>query len=158
MPAPVVSAELYAERQWPTAGVWLLAPLLGLMLGLVAAPIAPAAAIATGVVVTVTVLLILWRTADRVVVTDGTDPGLRAGKAFLDAWHIGEVIPLDREETRALLGPQANALAYAAQRGWIHTAVRVEVRDAEDPTPYWLVSTRRPLELTAALDAVRPPE
>lgn len=37
------------------------------------------------------------------------------------------------------------------------TAVRVEVLDPEDPTPYWVVSTRRPMELAASLEAIRPP-
>jgi hypothetical protein len=33
--------------------------------------------------------------------------------------------------------------------------VRVEVSDAADPVPYWLVSTRRPQRLAAALQAAR---
>ncbi len=33
---------------------------------------------------------------------------------------------------------------------WIH------VTDEQDPTPYWLISTRHPEQLVAALDAARP--
>jgi hypothetical protein len=40
-------------------------------------------------------------------------------------------------------------------RAWARTAVRVEVLDPADPTPYWLVSTRRPDELAAAIAAGR---
>lgn len=157
MPLPVVSQEVYAERQSPPVGVWLLAPFAGLLLALVVLPLSLPGAAAVLAVTTATLGLLLWRASDRVVVTDGTDPGLRAGPAFLEAWHIGDVVPLDAAETRYVLGPGANVLAYLAHRGWITTAVRVEVRDDEDPTPYWVVSTRRPLELTSALDAVRPP-
>ncbi|ROR93670.1 hypothetical protein EDD28_3092 [Salana multivorans] len=157
MPLPVVSQEVYVERQSPPFGVWLLAPFAGLLTALVVLPLSLAAAVALFAVVSVTIALLLLRSSSRIVVTDGTDPGLRAGPAYLEAWHIGDVVPLDRDQTRDVLGPGANALAYLAHRGWISTAVRVEVRDVEDPTPYWVVSTRRPLELASALDAVRPP-
>ncbi|WP_454294630.1 DUF3093 domain-containing protein [Salana multivorans] len=157
MPLPVVSQEVYAERQSPPVGVWLLAPFAGVLLGLVVLPLTLPGAIAVFAVTSATLVLLLWRSSDRVIVTDGTDPGLRAGPAFLEAWHIGEVEPLDAAETRHLLGPGSNALAYLAHRGWIATAVRVEVLDEQDPTPYWLVSTRRPLELASALSSVRPP-
>lgn len=157
MPLPVVSQEVYAERQSPPGAVWLLAPFTGLMLALVVLPLSLAAGVAVFAVATATLALLLQRSAARVVVTDGTDPGLRAGPAFLEAWHIGDVVPLDAQETRHLIGPGANALAYLAHRGWIATAVRVEVLDAADPTPYWVVSTRHPRDLAAALDSVRPP-
>jgi hypothetical protein len=38
-------------------------------------------------------------------------------------------------------------------RGWIPGVVRVELRDPEDPTPYWIVSSRRPQELAKALSS-----
>lgn len=56
-----------------------------------------------------------------------------------------------------MLGPRADARAYLAHRGWIRTAIQVEVRDDADPTPYWLISTRRADELAAALTSIRPP-
>ncbi|GLV74094.1 hypothetical protein Shyhy02_20960 [Streptomyces hygroscopicus subsp. hygroscopicus] len=40
-------------------------------------------------------------------------------------------------------------------RSYIPTALRVEVTDPEDPTPYVYVSTRNPEALAAALTAVR---
>jgi hypothetical protein len=36
-------------------------------------------------------------------------------------------------------------------RGWLAQSVRVQVEDPEDDTPYWLVGTRRPEQLAAAL-------
>lgn len=157
MTAPTLSRATYSERMWPSAGVWLLAPGLGVLCAFSVVPLSMPGAIAVWVVVTLTVSLLLARTAVLVLVTDGEDPGLRVGRAYLDAWHVGEVTPLDREGTRHVLGPGANALAYLAQRGWIPTSVRVEVRDDADPTPYWVVSSRHPHALAAALEAVRPP-
>ena len=43
-----------------------------------------------------------------------------------------------------------DARAYLCIRGWIPTGIRVAVADPQDPTPYWLVSTRRPEELLTA--------
>jgi hypothetical protein len=36
-------------------------------------------------------------------------------------------------------------------RSWIPTAVRIDLNDADDPTPYWFISTRKPVELVRAL-------
>lgn len=151
------SRELFAERRWPPFGTWLLAPLGGVFGALVVFPVSRTTALATGIIVSVTIALLLARTADRIVVTDGDDPGLTAGRAFLDAWHIGQVEALDAEHTREVIGPGADARAYLAHRGWIPTAVRVEVLDTDDPTPYWVVSTRRAQDLASALQAIRPP-
>lgn len=157
MTATLDSHEVFVERQWPSAAAWLLAPGVGLFAGLAIFPVSDVAAGAVFLAVTVTIAIVLGRTAERIAVTDGIDPGLRAGRAFLEAWHVGEVTELDRDRSREVLGPGADARAFLAHRGWIPTAVRVEVLDPEDPTPYWLVSTRRPRELAAALTAVRPP-
>ncbi len=58
---------------------------------------------------------------------------------------------LDATQTRAELGTRLDARAFLCQRGWIHTAVRVDLVDPLDPTPYWIVSTRHPDDLVAAL-------
>jgi Protein of unknown function (DUF3093) len=43
-------------------------------------------------------------------------------------------------------------------RGWVHSVVRVPITDPADPAPYWLLSTRRPTELAAAINGSRRPE
>jgi hypothetical protein len=40
-------------------------------------------------------------------------------------------------------------------RSYVPTALKVEVTDPDDPTPYIYVSTRSPERLAAALEAVR---
>ena len=46
-------------------------------------------------------------------------------------------------------GRDADARAYLLLRPYLKRAVRVEITDPADPTPYWLVSTRHPDELAA---------
>lgn len=115
----------------------------------------PTAALAIGcLVVTLALeavfLLLLGRST---VDVDGT--GLRAGPAALPASHIGRVRALDAATARRLLGPGLRADAELSLRPWIKTAVQIEVEDLEDTTPYWVVATRRPTELVAALEFVR---
>jgi hypothetical protein len=81
---------------------------------------------------------------------------LRAGAAQLGPGHIGRARALDATQTRLLLGPGLRADAWLSLRPWIKTAVQIEVVDDES-TPYWVVATRRPAELMAALDLIRRP-
>jgi hypothetical protein len=97
---------------------------------------------------------LLFGSATRIQVGSA---GLSAGRALLPPAAIGAATPLDPEAAAALRGPNADARAYLVLRGWVRTAVRVEVADPADPAPYWYVSTRRPAELAVALAEVRSP-
>jgi hypothetical protein len=66
---------------------------------------------------------------------------------------VGAPVALDAADTRRRAGVDADARAYLLLRPYLKRAVMVPVDDPADPTPYWLVSTRRPDELVAALDA-----
>ncbi|WP_203335597.1 DUF3093 domain-containing protein [Nocardioides limicola] len=74
-----------------------------------------------------------------------------AGRAHIDRSHIGEVLPLDTEAAHRLAGRDADARAHLLLRPYCRRAVRVEITDPRDPTPYWLISTRHPRKLAAAL-------
>lgn len=107
------------------------------------------------VVAPVVAVVVLQRASrGRVRVADGVlhVPGARVPVAVL-----GAVRPLDVEQTRRLRGPTADVRAHVATRPWLRRAVQVRIEDPADDTPYWLVGTRRPDELAAVLDAVRPP-
>ncbi|MGH3477263.1 MAG: DUF3093 domain-containing protein [Nocardioidaceae bacterium] len=103
-----------------------------------------AAAVALGMVVG---LLGRYGSA-RLAVTDGE---LRAGRAHIPLALCGAVEPLDRDQTRRAGGTEADARAYFLLRPYIATAVRVTIDDPQDPVPYWLLSTRRPERLAAAV-------
>jgi Protein of unknown function (DUF3093) len=88
--------------------------------------------------------------AARVQVDHGV---FRAGRAHIESHHLGGVTALDAEASRRLAGRDADARAYLLLRPYLKRSVRVEVLDPADPTPYWLVGTRRPEALARALDA-----
>jgi len=69
---------------------------------------------------------------------------------------ISDVVALDAAGKREALGVGAHPLAFVIQRPWIGPAVQVLLDDPADPTPFWVISTRHPVELaTALLDAVK---
>jgi hypothetical protein len=87
------------------------------------------------------------------------DGEFRAGRAHIEGRHLGAVEALDAEQTRRTAGPEADARAYLLLRPYLKRAVRVEITDPADPTPYWLVSSRHPEDLAGALSVLagRPP-
>ena len=135
-------------RWWALATMFVASLLLAL---LVATPLWVALA-GTGVLL-VAVLALFWTYgAARVAVRDGE---LVAGRARMLVALTGEATALDAEATRRLAGRDADARAYLLLRPYLRRAVRIDVADPADPTPYWLVSTRHPARLVTALDAAR---
>lgn len=89
----------------------------------------------------------------RIRVSDGV---LHAGRAHIALAHVGSVEALGREDTRRVAGVDADARAYLLLRPYLKRAVKVEITDPDDPTPYWLLHTRHPRELAAALAEFTP--
>lgn len=74
-----------------------------------------------------------------------------AGRYRLERRYIGAVTPFEGDDARAAQGPGADRTEFLFTRPFISGLVRIELDDAADPHSAWLVSTRRPQELTAAL-------
>ena len=106
---------------------------------------------ATAVLLLVMIGLFLAYGAPRVDVEGGW---LRAGRARIAGEFLGDAEPLDAAETRRVAGPGADVPAYLLLRPYLKRAVRVSVRDDRDPTPYWLVSSRDPEHLAAAIRVI----
>ncbi len=72
------------------------------------------------------------------------------------AW-VGEVSVLDPAQTRALRGQREAARNFVLVKSWAASeSVLVNVTDPEDPHPAWLVSSRHPQELKAAITSAMP--
>lgn len=84
------------------------------------------------------------------------DGHLTAGRARIPLSLLADPQALDAAEVRAALGVDADARAYLLVRPYVRRAVMVRVTDPADPTPYWLVSSRHPRTLAAALTAGLP--
>lgn len=133
-------------RWWALATMFLASVLLAF---LVALPMA-VAYLLTGTLVLVTVVTFLGYGRARVTVADGV---FTAGRAQVPVGLLTDPVALDEDATRAAVGREADARAYLLLRPYVRRSVRIQVVDPADPTPYWLVSTRHPRRLVAALEA-----
>jgi Protein of unknown function (DUF3093) len=88
----------------------------------------------------------------RVAVADGE---LWVDDAHLPTRYVAGVTVLGPEEKRTLLSTAAHPYAFVVQRPWISGALQVHLDDPADPTPYWVVSSRRPAALARAVLAAK---
>jgi Protein of unknown function (DUF3093) len=139
----------HRERLWPTFGVWVGCVFVAAALGLTVLAVTSAAvAGAVSLLAVAATVSALVATSPVVEVRDGE---LRAGRAHVPVEVLGRVRVLDRDGMEALRGRDADVDAYVCQRGWLPRGVAVEITDPEDPVPYWLISSRTPERLAAAL-------
>jgi Protein of unknown function (DUF3093) len=82
------------------------------------------------------------------------DGALRAGKAVLPLTAVREVVGLDENQTSQLRGPRADPAAQLYSRPYLKEAVYLAVVPGS-AAPYWLVGTRHPAELVAAVERCR---
>lgn len=146
----------YAERlsvplRWWVQGTMLVASVW--LAVLVATPEDEAVAwVVTAVAVAVLVALMVGYGRARVAVQGTT---LYAGRAHIGLEHVGDVTALDADGVRRQAGVDADARALLLLRPYVKRGVRIDIADPADPTPYWLVSCRRPESLVTALEAAR---
>lgn len=97
------------------------------------------------------VLLWLGRVEIKVVATSSGETELWAGPAHLPVGVISRSAEVPRSAKSSALGRQLDPAAYVVHRPWVGPMVLVVLDDPDDPTPYWLISCRRPDRLLAAL-------
>ena len=123
----ILGVTLYAGLSWP----WPVVIIGGLAVGCAA------------------ILISLGQ--GRVEVGQGV---VRAGGDALPLTAIGEVVALDQKQTSRLRGPRADPAAHLYTRPFLKQAVYLSV-DPAAGVPYWLIGTRHPAELAAAVERCR---
>jgi hypothetical protein len=146
--------DRYAERYVVPWWGWLAGLALGVML---AGEFDLAGAtllgwVPYGLIVLAIVGGLWWIGHVRVAVTP---THLLVDDAKLPLEYIAEVQHIGPATRRRLLGVDAHPLAFVIQRPWIKGAVRITLNDPADPTPYWLISSRHPNDLIAALSTAQ---
>ena len=140
----------YRERLLVPVSYWLLAvpsiAFLGAEAWFVAGGIIPPITLAVLSLICA-VFLINWGSA-TIEVTGGV---LRAGRDTLPLGEAGEVVALDEKQAALLRGPRADPAAHLFLRPYVKRAVYIALADPADGVPYWLISTRHPDRLTAAI-------
>lgn len=146
----------YRETLLAPWWAWLLAIVLALSLGVAyGAAFGSGAGLAAGSVLGAG---LLWLLIGRTQRTSVTGAGLRVDRALLPPSAIGRADALDAADFRLAHTTQADTRTWYALRPQTCPAgVVIEVRDPDDPHPRWLLSSRRPAELAAAVQSIAMP-
>ena len=76
---------------------------------------------------------------------------LRITRAHIPVKYLGQIEEITKEKFGFERTRGADPAAFFAITFWISRGIKVTVNDPRDPTPYWLISTKRAAELAAAL-------
>jgi hypothetical protein len=144
----------YRERLLVPVSYWLLAVPVAVTLGaeayfFVDGFIPPLVIVALYAIIGV--FLVNWSSATIEV----SGAVLRAGRDTLALGDAGEVVALDEKQAMALRGPRADPAAHILLRPYLKRAVYIALANPGDGVPYWLLATRRPEELAAAIEGAR---
>ncbi|WP_369249704.1 DUF3093 domain-containing protein [Streptomyces sp. R41] len=148
-----LSATPYEERLTAPRAWWAICFLVGIAMALIFLPFGTLpllGALVGGTAVSAVVASSYGSIRIRVV-----GDSLIAGEAKIPVAALGDAEVMDQEEARAWRTFKADPRAFMLLRAYIPTALRVQVTDPEDPTPYLYLSTREPQRLAAALEAAR---
>ncbi|WP_151477532.1 DUF3093 domain-containing protein [Streptomyces albicerus] len=150
------SASPYEERLTAPRSWWLICLLVGVSMALILLPFGtlPLLGGLVGGTAAAAVVASSYGSA-RIRVVAGS---LIAGDAKIPVSALGETHILDPEEARAWRTFKADPRAFMLLRAYVPTALRVDITDPSDPTPYVYLSTREPERLAAALEAARTSE
>jgi hypothetical protein len=156
----------YRERLLVPVAYWLLAVPVVVLLGaeawFIVGGFVPPLVIAL-LAVLVATFLVHWSRA-TIEVAGGV---LRADGDTLALSEASEVVALDERQSAALRGPRADPSAHILLRPYLKRAVYVGLASQGkgvgpgngasqgEGVPYWLVATRRPEELAAAIEQAR---
>lgn len=146
------SAPSHRERLVPPWWLLLVLLLIWPAALLVFLPVDARVGIAVAAALYGSIALALWLGAPVVELRDGV---LRAGRARIGVADLGTAQALDGAAAKAALRSEWDPADHHVVSPWTRALVRVPVTDESDPTPAWLVSTRRPEALAAAIAAAQ---
>lgn len=105
------------------------------------------------VLLPVAAVVLAWfgRAEIRVVGGPAGEIELWVGDAHLPVSVVAKSAEVPKTAKSAALGRQLDPAAYVVHRAWVGPMILLVLDDPEDPTPYWLVSTRHPDRVLSAL-------
>ncbi|WP_038105950.1 DUF3093 domain-containing protein [Tropheryma whipplei] len=146
----------YTERLWPGPGLFLAVALAMPISGLISMPVLQRAGVtllwSIPIAAGVYILLCLWLRvmSPKLEVSGGI---FRAGHVEIPIKYIGTCRVINRKDVHDELGLRLHLRSFKMTRGWVKDLVKISIIDPEDPTPYWIVSSRKPQKLVDAIKA-----
>jgi hypothetical protein len=132
--------------------IWVLAFIYFLFLSIVLSVWAALDTRATLVTLALSTIALIWISISMTSEITFDGEVLRIDKANIDLKYLGKATVLDKSAMRLLRTRDADPAAYLAIKFWEPRGVRIELNDARDKTPYWLVTSKRGEEIAALLN------
>ncbi|WP_458041524.1 MULTISPECIES: DUF3093 domain-containing protein [Bacteria] len=142
----------YRERLTPSLWILVSAAVVGPMAALVLAPLDSTLALVVGAIVGALIIAALVVLSPVIDIREGM---LRAGRARIGVEWLGSPAPFSGDEARNARGPGLDRDSWLVIRGGIDGLVVVPLEDPDDPVVSWVISTRTPDRLTAAINRAR---
>ncbi|MDN5656068.1 DUF3093 domain-containing protein [Brevibacterium sandarakinum] len=139
---------VYTEKLRPSVGMWILIAIAAASTALMVFPVWKIGAVILPVI---SFILLAWWLRSLGISIIVTERQLFVGDAHIDRRYVTDATGYDAEGARTARGPDLDARAFLMLRPWAKCAARIDIHDETDPTPYWLVSSKRPMEFAAAL-------
>jgi hypothetical protein len=141
---------LFREKLTPPLWGWVALTGFSLMLAIsVSAVFGNFVAIIVFLILDVLFIFIAIRFSPVIKVDDQY---LYANKAKLPLKIISKATCLDARQTTKIRGVDADPKCFNATSPLINTAIRIDFEDVADPHTYWLLSTRKPEQLSKVLN------
>jgi hypothetical protein len=142
----------YRERLTPSLPFFVAIALLAPMVSLSFVPVNSTLALILGILVTALVMALVVAMSPMIELS-GTE--LRVGRARIDVKWLGELQVLREDAARHARGPGLSPRSWHQIRGGIAEILVAEVVDPADPVTSWVISTRTPDRLAAAINRAR---
>jgi len=138
----------YRERVLPSAPNLAIPILLFLSVLTVMIPISTDFAIPVALIISTVFVVVIFSASPVIAITNDT---LSAKNAVIERKFLGNATVIPKDEVFEELGQKLDARAWLAIQSSVKGLVKVEITDPQDPTPYWLISTRNPEVLAKEL-------
>lgn len=142
-------SPLYKERVLPNFGTFAAVFALLPSIAIISEPFDIRIGLAVGVVVVITIWTLLILRAPTIELSQLE---LRVGRVGIFRNLIGEAEVISKDRIFLERGPNLDPGAHKVFQGSVKTAIKIAIFDPEDPTPYWLISTRKPDKLAELLE------
>lgn len=151
MPNPKPTEPIvYLERVRPNLGTFIAVATLLPAVTLVSEPFDYRIGIVIGLILVLSIWAALYFLAPVIRVGSSN---LKVGRAIIPRNLLGKIEEISKEQAFLERGPKLDPAAYKVFQGTVKTAVKITLNDPNDPTPYWIISTRKPGQLAKALGA-----
>ena len=141
-------SPLYKERVLPNFGTFAAIFALLPSIAIISEPFDVRIGLAIGIVVVITIWTLLIFRAPTIELSNLK---LKVGRVGIFRNLIGQAEVISKDRIFLERGPNLDPGAHKVFQGSVKTAIKIAILDPEDPTPYWLISTRKPHKLAELL-------